>query len=355
MTSRARRLVAAAASTALLGLAATACSADGDSESGGSTSADAGRAESSALSAQAGEVPAEEGAMADAPALERAGGGMDTDVDAFSAASADSVAAAASGDQAAPADRLEVDVDPRSLVKKGNVALRSKDVEDTLFEIGKILQRTNGEIAQNDTQADDDGEPEQALLTVRVPVGSFTTALTALETLGTGAEGVDLITSSQTTSDVSTEVIDIDVRVGLQRRSIDRISILLERATSIRDIVSIERELARREADLGSLQKRQTFLADQTSRSTITISVERPETKRAQQAKKEEKDDDGFGAGLANGWDAFKSVTTGLLTATGALLPFAIVLLVLAVPARILVRRRQPAVSLRSPSTADSA
>lgn len=354
MTSRARRLVAAAASTALLGLAATACSADGDSESGGSTSADAGRAESSALSAQAGEVPAEEGAMADAPALERAGGGMDTDVDAFSAASADSVAAA-SGDQAAPADRLEVDVDPRSLVKKGNVALRSKDVEDTLFEIGKILQRTNGEVAQNDTQADDDGEPEQALLTVRVPVGEFTTAITALETLGTGAEGVDLITSSQTTSDVSTEVIDIDVRVGLQRRSIDRISILLERATSIRDIVSIERELARREADLGSLQKRQTFLADQTSRSTITISVERPETKRAQQAKKEEKDDDGFGAGLANGWDAFKSVTTGLLTATGALLPFAIVLLVLAVPARILMRRRQPAISLRSPSTADSA
>ncbi len=354
MTSRARRLVAAAASTALLGLAATACSADGDSEA--SSSADAGSVAAEGGDA-AGSAPAAEAPAEESGALAYDGAAIDTDAEAFAAA--DSVGArsnlTSAGGEAAPPDRLEVDVDPRSLVKKGNVALRSKDVEDTLFEIGKILQRTNGEVAQNDTQADDDGEPEQALLTVRVPVGSFTTALTALETLGTGAEGVDLITSSQTTSDVSTEVIDIDVRVGLQRRSIDRISILLERATSIRDIVSIERELARREADLGSLQKRQTFLADQTSRSTITISVERPETKRAQQAKKEEKDDDGFGAGLANGWDAFKSVTTGLLTATGALLPFAIVLLVLAVPARILVRRRQPAVSLRSPSTADSA
>ncbi|MCW2816155.1 MAG: hypothetical protein JWN84_3610 [Nocardioides sp.] len=347
MTSRARRLVAATASTVLLGLAVTACSANSDDESGGSSSADAGSAE--------GSLPMEEQAAAEVPAAaadqDRAGAGGDSSLSAFAAA--DSVTAAESGGQAAPPDRLEVDPDPRSLIKKGNVALRSEDVEDTLFEIGKVLQRTNGEVAQNDTQADDEGEPEQALLTVRVPVEEFTTAITALESLGTESEGVDLITSSQNTSDVSTEVIDVDVRVALQRRSIDRISILLERASSIRDIVSIERELARREADLGSLQKRQTFLADQTSRSTITISVERPEIKAAQREK--EKDDDGFGAGLSNGWDAFKSVTTGLLTATGALLPFAIVLLVLAVPARILLRRRQPAIDLRSSRTPDSA
>ena len=86
----------------------------------------------------------------------------------------------------------------------------------------------------------------------------------------------ELISTSSSIEDVSTQVIDTGVRVQLQRRSIDRISLLLDRASSIRDIVNIERELSRREADLGSLEKRQTFLRDQSQQATVTVSIERP-------------------------------------------------------------------------------
>jgi hypothetical protein len=232
------------------------------------------------------------------------------------------------------------DPDPRSLIREGNVALRSTDIGRTLFDIRKVLQQTGGEVSDDDTQADARGEAERALLTVRVPVERYQAALDQLKALGAGKKGVRLITSTSTTQDVSTDVVDTDVRVTLLKRSIQRISLLLDRATSIRDVVSIERELASREADLGSLEKQQKFLADQTSLSTITISVERPA--RTRTTEPEEKDESGFLAGLDNGWEAFRDVTTGLLTGAGALLPFALLALVVGVPLRVWLRRRQP-------------
>lgn len=345
MTSRARRLAAATATIALLGLGAAGCS----SQTGSSDDSGGGGSIANEVAPAAGsdEARAPDGAAAaEAPA------------DATEAFAEGSVAADGAGgsaalatsdlDQAAPVKTAQTAAepgDPRSLIKTGNVALRATDVGAALFEVRKVLAETRGEVAEDNTEADDKGDAERSLLTVRVPVGQFDTALESLKNLGTSQEGVDLIDSSSTSTDVSTEVIDTGVRVELQKRSIERISILLDRASSIRDIVSIERELARREADLGSLQKRQTFLADQTSLSTITISLERPAKKAATEAKKEKKDDSGFFAGLSNGWNAFEDVTTGLLTSIGAVLPFGILALLVGIPLRVWLRRRQAPVA----------
>ena len=347
MSTRVRRLVAATASLALLALGVAACSGDEDSsdDSGGATTTEMESFPEAASDGSLRSSPDQADALADAaraPA-EREGG-----VSAFEVpegADVDTRVAAGGGSPGDVAGTPEAPVPdpaaPRSLIKTGNVALRSTDVADTLFEVRKVLQQTGGEVAEDETQADDSGDPERSLLTVRVPVDQFETALEGLKTLGTAEAGVDLIDSSSASNDVSTQVIDTDVRVELQRRSIDRISILLDRATSIRDIVSIERELARREADLGSLQKRQAFLADQTSRSTITISIERPKEKVVNEKKVEGEEETGFVAGLTNGWDAFQDVTTGLLTGAGALLPFAILALLVGIPLRTWLRRRQ--------------
>jgi hypothetical protein len=343
MTPRARRLAAAIATLALLGLGVAGCASDDSGSSASSSDSGGDRSEV---------------APAATPEKARAGG-ADAAADAPQAQSVDAGSVSDSGalvdtaGQGAPAENTAAVVEPgdaRSLIKTGNVALRATDVRTALFEISKVVQATRSEVAEENTEADDKGEPERSLLTVRVPVGQFATALTDLKNLGKEQEGVDLIDSSSSSEDVSTQVIDTDVRVELQKRSIERISVLLDRATSIRDIVSIERELARREADLGSLQKRQTFLADQTSLSTITVSVERPAKKTAVQEKKD-KDDSGFFTGLSHGWDAFENVTTGLLTSIGALLPFAILALLVGIPLRVWMRRRQPATR----STADAA
>jgi hypothetical protein len=128
------------------------------------------------------------------------------------------------------------------------------------------------------------------------------------------------------------------------------VELLLARAQSIRDIVAIEAQLTRRQADLDSLKQRQAYLVDQTSMSTITVYLE----KMSEKAATKKDDASGFLAGLSNGWDGMTTFLTGLATVTGTLLPFAVLVLLVGVPVWLLVRslgrRRPPRVAAAGPS-----
>lgn len=308
---RPRRAIAATAALALLALVG-ACSVG--SESGSDASSAGGT----------GDV----GESADYSLSEEASRST-VDADTFS--SRRNTGNTGGGSEAAPASDRLAPTDARSLIRTGNVALRADDVPTARFDVGKVLAAHGGEVAEERTQADEDGDAERVQLVLRVPVDEFDSAMTDLQQVA------DLIDVTTRTEDVTTEVIDNDVRVALQRRSIQRISVLLDEAADLRDIVSIESELSRREADLGSLEKRQAFLADQTSMATITVSIE--PVPSDDEEPRDDGDDDGFLAGLDAGWSALKDVTTGLLTVGGAVLPFALVVLALGIPGRLLARR----------------
>ena len=131
-------------------------------------------------------------------------------------------------------------------------------------------------------------------------------------------------------------MIDTDARVRAGERSIQQIEALLSRAQKLGDIIAIENDLARRQADLDSLKSQQAWLEDQTSLSTITVYLSRPVVhhRTTHEAK-------GFLAGLENGWDALARRHRGVLTALGAVLPFAVLLALLGVPLWWVVRRRR--------------
>ena len=303
---RSTRALGGVAAVLLVALTLAACS----SESGGDAS---GGAQSRS---EAGDVGGDADSLAGQPA-----------------AAPDEAAPDRSGGAGAPAEPV-VAPSPRSLVRTGTVALRADDVARARFDVQKVVDRAGGEIGEETTSADEDGRAEFARLVVRVPSARFTQTMADLE------EVADLISTDTVTDDVTTKVIDTDVRVKLQRRSIERISLLLERAGSLKDIIRIEQELARREADLGSLEQQQAYLSDQTSFSTITVSLERPAEKQKKQPK-DDTDKTGFVAGLKAGWSGLAAATTAALTVVGALLPFAVLLLLLGAPAWLLFRHRQ--------------
>ncbi|WP_244931661.1 DUF4349 domain-containing protein [Nocardioides sp. W7] len=299
-----RRTLAAVAAASLLALSACSSAGDGESDAGGDAGGTA-------------EIQAPAGAAAPS---EAEGGRADLARDSLYDADL-----ASSGDQPdQPA------ADERAIISTGNVALRSPDAAQALFDVEKVVDRFQGEVEQKNTETDKSGEVVRSRLVLRIPSDRFAEAMTALE--GTA----DLISSGSDSKDVTTQVLDVDIRVRVQRRSIERIALLLDRAESIRDIVSIEAQLSQRQADLASLEKQQEVLADQTSMSTISVSVERTSK---EQAATEEKDEAGFLGGLDAGWDALKTFGVGLATFLGAVLPWTVVLLVLAIPGWPLVRR----------------
>ncbi|MAY95224.1 MAG: hypothetical protein CMH84_01610 [Nocardioides sp.] len=292
----------------------------------------AGRSAGSSGDAMAGESMAGtmEGADMGAPEMadEAAGGGMDStsafmadgDVAAQDRAAADVVDAASAEEGARQA----------SIISTGTVSLRADDVGDARFEVQKVVDRVGGQVTDSETRTDDDGAVRTARLVLRVPSAEFTETMDALEKVA------DLEASSTTSEDVTTQVVDTNVRIRVQRQSIARIEQLLDRAGSIRDIVAVERQLTDREARLNSLLRQQAYLADQTSLSTITVHLQRHRVDEPGQTEPE--DDDGFLAGLSAGWAALGTVAVGLATVAGALLPFLGVALVLGLPGWLLVR-----------------
>jgi len=246
-------------------------------------------------------------------------------------------ASTSSGNTAPGAD---IPLQTRAVISTGTVTLRSEDVGQARFDVQKVVDAHRGEISDEQTATDTKGRVDRSRLVIRVPSEFFDEVM---QDLGKVAE---LRSAKRSSEDVTTEVIDIGVRVRAQEKSLERIELLLARAKNLREIIAIESQLTRRQAELDSLKAQQAYLADQTSLSTITLSVERTPEK-AGPAPDPDTHDAGFLTGLSGGWKAMKGFLVGLATVAGALLPWAVLALLLAVPGWPLVRRlrRRPVAS----------
>lgn len=233
---------------------------------------------------------------------------------------------------AAPAVPAAAD---RAVVRTASLQVRVGGDGDVLAasrRAAAIAQGAGGYVSGENTSSD----PEQPAKTVselvlRVPNARLGSVLDQLGALGT------LLQQRQDATDVTGQVVDLNARLASQRASVERVRALLARATTIGDVVQIEGELARREADLESLEAQAKQLADQTALATVTVTLVGPDTPAPVEPKPA-----GFLAGLAAGWHAFTAAGTWLLTAVGAALPFLLLAGVAAV-VTVAVRRRHPA------------
>jgi hypothetical protein len=112
---------------------------------------------------------------------------------------------------------------------------------------------------------------------------------------------------------------------------------LLSKATTISDIVKVEGELSRRQADLESLEARLAALDDSTTLATLTVDlVPNAAAARAAAAPRQ-----GFVGGLHSGWHALTVTAVTGSRVVGALLPFLVPLGIIAVPVVMTLRRRR--------------
>ena len=230
----------------------------------------------------------------------------------------------------------------RAVISSGTVSLSSKDVAETRQQVQRIVDAQGGDITEESTETDDEGDASYSRFVIRVPSPKFSEAMSALEEV----DGV--VASNRGSEDVTTQVIDNDVRVRAQEASLKRVELLLAEAKSLKNLIWIESQLTTRQAELDSLKSQQSWLTDQTSLSTITVDISKKQAKAV-----EKKDDDepaGFLDGLRGGMKALGGTFAAIALIVGALLPFAIVALVVGVPVWLVVRRRRVARPLPAPA-----
>jgi hypothetical protein len=196
---------------------------------------------------------------------------------------------------------------PRSLIRTATLQVRVRDVKRAATAAETLVRDVGGEVS--DEQLDLKTADPTASMELRVPPLRLAATLTRLGGLG------DEQARRLGTEDVTDQAIDLESRLVTQRTSVTRVRALLDRASSLTDVVRIEAELSRREADLESLQARVRALSGQVEMAVVTLSLtSRPEPAVASSV--------GFTRGLHGGWDAFTAAARVTAAAVGALLPF---------------------------------
>jgi hypothetical protein len=204
----------------------------------------------------------------------------------------------------------------RSIIFTGSVAVKVDDVTKAADQIKQKAEAAGGYIG-SDQRSSSAATTATATIVVRVPSAEFGDTITAVSALG------EELRREYSQDDVTAQVVDLDARIATQQAGIDRIRQLIKDAPSTADLLAIDQELTRREADLASLKAQRDKLNDLVSLSTLTVYLYGPD------AATPKKDEKGFVAGLKKGWHAFVGSLEVLITVIGAVLPFAVTIGVL--------------------------
>lgn len=231
----------------------------------------------------------------------------------------------------------------RKLILTADVRLEADSPESAAASARAMAIGMGGMVSGEQTQRSQlppgpdgpDGKPAPprftitSSLTLKVPPAQFDRALDQLSALG------QVVARNRTATDVTEQVVDVASRIETQRRSVERVRELLARAVSISEIVSLESEVTRREAELDSLLKRQQTLTSQVDLATIAVVLTSPPIAESPgiTEEKDKKDGESFGGAvldaLRGGWEAFCATTRVVLVVAAAVLPFAVVAVLL--------------------------
>ncbi|WP_109473703.1 DUF4349 domain-containing protein [Ornithinimicrobium cavernae] len=221
------------------------------------------------------------------------------------------------------------------IARDATLGLAVEDVTAAAADVRAAAAAAEGWVVSEELQPD--AGPEvfdgHAALVLSVPSGRLDATL---EQLGpTGRVTRSTVTSLNVTQDYR----DTTTRIATLEASISRVRALMEEATDIEDVVLLEGELAQREAELEVLKAHATTLEDDVARSSITVTLDEVDPDEPVRTEPED-EPTGFAAGIAGGWEAFLQGVTFVLTAVGALLPFAAAAALLTAPVLWWRRRR---------------
>jgi hypothetical protein len=240
-----------------------------------------------------------------------------------------------SGADGGTASQPVADQASRQIITVGSMTVTVDNPITAAAKAAAITEGAGGRVDGREELAPSGRDGGSATLTLRIPSTRLTSTIQDLKDLG------DVVTVTQDSTDVTSEVADVDARVKALRASVDRLTELLASAKDADVLVTIESSLSDRQQQLESMEAQQRALSDQVSLATLTVSFITEE-----QAPVEEPNT--FLTGLAAGWGAFVGFLNALVVAFGVLLPWLVFFGLISVIVLLIVRR----VSKRSKSQA---
>ncbi|MFC9797282.1 DUF4349 domain-containing protein [Streptomyces sp. NPDC127584] len=204
------------------------------------------------------------------------------------------------------------------VIRTASLSVEVADVPKALATARDATAAAGGRVENESTERVDEGHVVSRVV-LRVPQERYEAVLGELT--GTGR----LLSRKADAKDVTEQVVDVESRIATQRASVARVRALMDRAEKLADVVTLEGELSRRQADLESLLAQQSSLRDRTSLATITLELSQKEKPREEER---EEGRPGFGDALSGGWNALVGAVSWAVVVLAALAPWLAVALV---------------------------
>ncbi len=224
--------------------------------------------------------------------------------------------------------------EPRAVIIDGTMVIVVGDVTEATGTAIDIVESAEGRIDGRREYSGGDGGTAYSTMVLRVPAESLDDAIAELRTVGE-VESVETATT-----DVTSEVDDLDSRIASLRSTIARLQAFQAEATSVSDLLTIEQEIATRQAELESSLTRQAEYADQVSFSTLTLTLQSEPAPFQPEAT----GPDSFWSGLGVGWNSLMAFLGGLAIVLGVALPWLVgiglLAMVIILTVRGIARRR---------------
>ena len=205
------------------------------------------------------------------------------------------------------------------VVTTGEASISVRETQREAEEFSAVAQEMGSRVMFSDVSSM--GERTSANVTVRVPAERYQALVGRLGEFGK----VTSLTSAAT--DVGQQVVDLQARQAALQTSIDRLTSLMDEATTVADLLEAENMLTQRQAELDSLTGQLDYLNDQVTMSTLTVSFREP--------------GDGNASLIGRAWRALLDSASSLLVFVMAALPWAVLIGLITWLARILIRRRR--------------
>ena len=176
----------------------------------------------------------------------------------------------ASFDNNAKQDKVtptDLDVPNQMVIYQADLQLRVKKFEQTLQSIEDHVVKYGGYISES-TISKDGVEQVSGSITVRIPQNSFQAFLRDAE-----GQAAEVLQRRITGTDVTEEYVDLDSRLKSKRVVEERLTTFMESAVKTEDLLKISADLAAVQEEIETILGRMKFLENQTSLSTVHISL----------------------------------------------------------------------------------
>jgi hypothetical protein len=153
------------------------------------------------------------------------------------------------------------------VIRTVRLTIVAKDFDAARASIDRIVQQSQGYIDQLTAQGDT-GVGRRLSVTLRLPSNQIETGLAELKKIGR------LMDETQSSSDVTSQYVDLDARLSNARNSEQRLLRLLsERAGSLKDVVEMEREISSVRENIERMVAQQKDLNNKVQFATVQIEL----------------------------------------------------------------------------------